>query len=186
VIAESRAGGVSATQARAGAINFLVGLIPIGGNVNDLGGIGGETLGDLITGASDDYAASEAATAYMEELKEVGAVTMTARYYNDGMIDPHDALASMREYLAGPHEDAPEVTDAEVERIFFDWDGTPRERLSLGQLSEDQRTAFGQWATSIGVTRAADDESSTPLQQDVSDLRDGYLDTQSLTNQHGG
>jgi hypothetical protein len=92
----------------------------------------------------------------------------------------------MRHYLAQPHEEPVDLTDAEVERIFVDWDGTPRERLHLAGMTEEQRTAFGQWAASTGVTRASDYEEDTPLQYDIARLHVGFHDATSLTNQHGG
>ncbi len=98
---------------------------------------------------------------------------------------PREALASMRTYFAGPHEEPIELTDTQMERIFFDYDGTPRERLSLSQMTEDQRTAFGRWATSVGVTRTAGDEAETQLQNDMSKLRDGVQDADRFIYQHG-
>lgn len=184
VIAEARR-SPDAAQAQAGSLNFLVGLIPYVGELNDLAGIGGTSLGNLVSDASDDTAADAAARAYLDELDEVGAVTMTTHHYNDGMIDPHDAVVSMRDYLERLDDDSVSLTEAEVERIFFNWDGTPREHLPLRGMSEEQRTAFGQWAISTGVGRTAVDESATPLQNDVTRLRDGFRDVEPLTNQHG-
>jgi len=52
-------------------------------------------------------------------------------------------------------------------------------------MNDDQRTVFGRWATSPGVTRSLGTAAETPLQLDVVHLRSGLLDTAPLTNQHG-
>jgi hypothetical protein len=92
----------------------------------------------------------------------------------------------MRHYLTRPHAEHVELTDAEVEGIFFDWDGNPRERVHLGGMNEEQRTAFAQWATSSGVTLASDD-ATTPLQDDFAYLQGGIHQAGvPLVNRHGG
>ena len=168
-----------------GTLNFLVGLIPVAGELNDFAGIGGASVGNLVASAPDDGAAGVAAREYLDELPTVGAVTMTAHHFSEGLIDPHDALESMREYLNRPHEEPLELDDAQVERIFFDGDGSPREQLNLSGMNEEQRTAFGQWATSTGVTRSTGQENPTLLQNDVASLRNGILDADPLSNRHG-
>ncbi len=88
-IAEARS-AAEATQPTAGTLNFLVGLIPYVGELNDFAGIGGASFGDLVTQASggDTAAAEAAARAYVLDLEQVGAVTLTTHHYNLGAIDP--------------------------------------------------------------------------------------------------
>ena len=118
----------------------------------------------------------------MYDLDQVGAITVTTFHYEQGMIEPHDALASMEEYLARPHENSTNLSDIEVERIFFDRDGTPRERLWLP--TEEHRTAFSQWAASVTLPSG---ETTRPLQDDFAYLQSGiHQGSTPLLNEHGG
>ena len=77
VIANARSASDETTaqdELAGGTLNFLVGLIPVAGELNDFAGIGGASLGDLVAGAPDDGAADAAARDYLDELPKVGAM----------------------------------------------------------------------------------------------------------------